>query len=612
MHCNFRHRPRTSWELPDRRHRPAFAVSTMIGLGLLTSMGPACSDATPSTSDDATSVDAGDGVSSDGVGSDGVGSDSGSTSAPPTDESGPTTDNDPSNPSGGTYASTSTSGGSEAPGARGIHIDFVEANQGVGVPLVEEGVLIDPAAHLAPVVDSRAMLLRAMWSLEDEQGWEPREIEAQLTLHYDDETVETIATRRTVMGPSSMGLPSRFFAWEIPAERVHPGLRWSLELLEVEDTSSTDPPNVFPEDAGSIAVPVQATAQILKLVLVPIAYDDGGSCVSLADTSESSMQTLWDALYMQLPVNEVQLQIHDPLPWNTPLDSFDELNAYIAGVLRMEDDASPDTYYYGWIDPCAPTLPNGAFGLANGIPTTPGSPDVADQRVASGVASNGYMTLDETIEILIHEVGHTQGRVHVGCGGGPVIDPDYPVAQGLLDTWGYGLLDQTLRAPTLYTDHLSRCFDHWASAYGWRALHPVIRDVSMFDQEGPSPRSPTFDHPETTTLLVANVFPDGHTTWYTTRGALNTTDTATGGVVEYRSPAGVLSRAPTLVRPRPESGSIQLVSVVPSLGSPPAAVTLVDGDRTLNLGSRALEPGRLHRISNSTFSPTAPSRERRP
>src|SRR5688572_14512414 len=53
--------------------------------------------------------------------------------------------------------------------ARGLHVDWVEANQGVGVPIGQNGAWVGPSERLARLLQNRITLIRAFWEIE--AGW---------------------------------------------------------------------------------------------------------------------------------------------------------------------------------------------------------------------------------------------------------------------------------------------------------------------------------------------------------------------------------------------------------------------------------------------------------
>ena len=72
-----------------------------------------------------------------------------------------------------------------------------------------------------------------------------REIRAELTLYYPDNTTETVATTEMVSGPSDPNEWEQSFNWVVDAPRVQPGTQYSVALYEV-DTSMADTPEPSP------------------------------------------------------------------------------------------------------------------------------------------------------------------------------------------------------------------------------------------------------------------------------------------------------------------------------------------------------------------------------
>jgi hypothetical protein len=134
--------------------------------------------------------------------------------------------------------------------ARGITIPEVEVNQGVTIPVVEDGKWVGGAGRNAPIVQNRTTLIRADWELGAD--WEPREIEARLTVQFKDGTTEVASKVVLVDGPSYPNDLDSTFWWMLPPELTLTGTKFQIELLETdfgqEDTPEPDPPPRAPLD----------------------------------------------------------------------------------------------------------------------------------------------------------------------------------------------------------------------------------------------------------------------------------------------------------------------------------------------------------------------------
>ena len=445
----------------------------------------------------------------------------------PDSETGTTTDDSTTSDSAtsGTDGPGSTTGTPVDVPARGIQVDWVEANQGIGVAIGAEGGEVPPQDRTAYLLQNRIALIRAFWKLDPD--FEPREIEARLHLYFPDGTTETLIDSKTVEGDSFIGKLSQSFYWGVTAEQAVPGLQYRVELFETDPSYAEQPepdplPNL-PVDGSKAFVGVENSYQILKIVLVPFNYDDGANCVTSPDTSEETMQLFYDYMYMMNPVDRVDIEMHEPVDWNEPLSNFGELNSFMS-QMRFDEGAAPEVYYYGLVDVCSGGL-GGAGGQAYGIPSDPTSMDAAYQRVSSGLSLPDNP--EWSAETFVHEVGHSQGRRHVACNGqegGP--DPTYPIEGGDVGEWGFGVIDFALRHPTVHKDYMTYCHPVWVSTWGWNKVYPTIRALSMWDPDYPGGGAPLPDDPYQGSLLVGYIPAQGEPIWHTVPGTLSSTPDA--------------------------------------------------------------------------------------
>ncbi|MCA9704512.1 MAG: hypothetical protein KDK70_01545 [Myxococcales bacterium] len=475
----------------------------------------------------------------------------------------------------------------ELPLARGgIEIARVQANQGVGVLIGADGEALDPDDRAAPLIKGRMTLVRAFWTLPHD--WEPRPIEGRLVLTAPDGTRDVLTHTTWVEHEAMDADLSRSFFWELSESQTRPGVSFRVELHEGaaghEDLPAPSPGVRLPQDGHDAPLGVRSTELAMKVVVVPFHYDDGAGCVTAPDTSEDTMRRFADAIYMRNPLERVDLEVHAPIDWDTPLDSFVPLNSYMAG-LRFDEGALPETYYYGLIDVCSGGL-GGAGGLANGIPTEPVSEAAASQRVSSGLS----LDPDWSAETFVHEVGHSQGRRHVACNGeegGP--DPSYPHQGGDVGEWGFGVVDFGLRSPASHKDYMSYCQPVWVGAWGWNEVYPVIEGLSAW---GATPRSGEAPAPEAEaagddagddadpyggSLLLGAIEPSGREHWLTVPGLLPVTQSGGSTRLELRRDDQLLAEVPAHVQPMQDGAGILVMAELPPQWSAVTSVTRVDG-----------------------------------
>ncbi|MEM9455180.1 MAG: hypothetical protein AAGF11_13445 [Myxococcota bacterium] len=488
----------------------------------------------------------------------------------------------------------STGGPWEAPLARGgITVDWVQANQGVGVPIGADGAEVGPADRVARLLRNRITLIRAFWVIPDD--WEPREIEGRLIITNGDGTEEILTDSKVIDDESFEGDLGRSFFWGLMADQTQPGLKYRVELHETspdyDDLPEGDTPPTLPVDDSTAFVGIETSYQVMKVVLVPFNYDDGANCTSSPDTSDETMQLFQDLIYMQNPLERLEFEVHAPVDWDTPLDSFVPLNNYMAG-LRFDEGAPPETYYYGLINVCSGGL-GGAGGLANGIPMNPVSEAAAVQRVSSGLS----LDPDWSAETFVHEVGHSQGRRHVACNGeegGP--NPQYPHEGGDVGEWGFGVIDYGLRHPTFYKDYMTYCHPTWVGTWGWNKVYPVIAGLSEWDDmfpgadeappEGPSAEADPDAGPAAAapadryggSLLMGSVEPNGQTYWITVPGELPAVAERGPLHIELRAGDELVADVPAHVQSMQDGdGGTLILAPLPRKWSSVTGVTVVDG-----------------------------------
>jgi len=446
--------------------------------------------------------------------------------------------------------------------ARGLHIDWVEANQGVGVPIGQDGAWVGASERLARLLKNRNTLVRAFWTVDAD--FVPREIEAHLILEHGDGTTERLVQSKLIEGDAFIGDLDRVFYWGIEAEDVQPGLEYAIELFEVDPAyadGAPDAPPYFPDVEGTpVLVGIEDSYQLIKVTVVPFNYDDGASCVTEPDTSEETMQLFEDMLFMMNPVDTVEYTLHESVDWNTPLESFGQLNSYLSD-LRFDEGAPPEMYYYGLVDVCSGGLA-GAGGQAFGIPQDP-TMENAYQRVSSGLS----LDADWSAETFVHEVGHSQGRYHVFCNGeegGP--DPSYPNPGGDVGEWGFGVVDFGLRHPTVNKDYMTYCHPVWVGTWGWNKVQPTVEALSMWDPNNPNNGAPRPDDPYAGSLLVGTIGQLGAQDWITVPGALDRAALAAAShdvEIEVGFADGRRTRMPAVARMLPDSSDRQIVIPLP-------------------------------------------------
>lgn len=472
------------------------------------------------------------------------------------------------------------------PARGGLEIDYVEANQGVGVKIGADGSGISGADRNTYLIQNRLMLVRAFWKPLP-GDWTPREVEGRLTVSYPDGTPDKVLkSKAMVEGEAFVGNLERSWYWGLQADEVVPGIRYRIELWEVgpgvadELPEPATPPNL-PVDGSSAFVGVEDSDQVLKITFVPFNYNDGMGCNTTPDLSESTIQLFKDQMYMMNPVDTLDFTMHATLDWNEPLEDFNELNSFMSGM-RDDEGAEPERYYYGYIDTCSGGV-NGAGGKAFGIPQGAKMED-AWQRVSSGLST---ADIDWSSETFVHEVGHTQGRFHVKCDGEAGTDPNYPPENpnGEIGDWGFGVINFKLYHPTVHRDYMTYCHPVWASTYGWNKTYPNIKTLSSWDNNG----APAPDPGTVGSLLVGSIYPSGREDWITVTGAVASEQLSAVHGVEFVID-GKPVHHPGAWLPQPDGDIVNLAVPLPDRFDDVTQISRIAGATRV-----AVDPGKISR-----------------
>lgn len=462
----------------------------------------------------------------------------------------------------------------------GLEIDWMEANQGVGVAIGRDGAGVGGNDRTSYLIQKRVTLIRAFWKTPP-ADWTPRKIEGRLTVKYPDGTELVQSSKVMVDGDSFIGNLDRSFYWGLMADQTVPGISFHVELFETgpgfEDLPEGANPPRLPY-TGEAPVGIEKSDQVMKVTLWPFNYNFGG-CNTSPDISEETMQLFQDQMYMMNPLDKLEFTIHAPVDWNKELTDFNQLNQYMSGQ-RAEEGAEPERYYYGLIDTCSGGV-GGAGGKAFGIPQG-GKVSDAYQRVSSGLSIKDDEWSSET---FVHEVGHSQGRYHVNCSGeegGP--DNSYPWNKGEIHDWGFGVLNFLLYHPTVHKDYMTYCHPVWASSWGWNKVYPIIRNLSSWDDAG----APKPDALDIGSVLVGSLYPDGTSTWITVPGGVNDEDISAVHSVELEI-AGEVVQQPAAYLPQPEGEVALLVTKLPARWDEVTKITRVAGPARFAVERRAIE-----------------------
>lgn len=450
-------------------------------------------------------TDGGGSVSSAAASGSGPGSSAGSSSDGTTSAS--------SGPSSGTTSGTVGETGrtgepplEPAEPAGGIRVTDVEVNQGVGILVGRDGVVVPSAERGAPVIGGRDALVRMAYALDP--GFAPREIEARVFVGED-----SFVELRAVDGPADWAAFSGSFSVVVPGDLLDGGDDLRVELVEPDGlpTVGTDVGASF--DGG--ALEVWDDRMVIDLVLVPMECDG----IPSLDISPEKLANFEAFLFNTFPVQELNLTVHEPV-FSPSCSEFDAAETELP-QLRVSDAASPWVYYGG-------LLPGDGGGYSISVE----GGDQMDYRRT--FANHAWRDEGLTADLFAHELGHNHGRDH------SFDDPSFPAETGawcgprasfgwgprtsMMPTSGWsndvslGLAwfdpSENLLAPTdelcdglpdgnryNYNDIMSYTYPFWVSAYTYASLAERVRLISTWEGKA-------YEVPTGTTLRVV-VGPDG-------------------------------------------------------------------------------------------------------
>lgn len=402
--------------------------------------------------------------------------------------------------------------------ARGIAVSRVEANSGVAIPIAIGGAWADGSQRQAQIPKNRNTAFRVYVDVDD-NAWVQREIEARMTLYFDDGETKEYAERAEIAMDSSSSSFQSNIVIGVLAEDMRPNTQFQVELFEVPGGNfeslpeAAEPPTAMPEPNY---IGIENSYQNLRIMVVPIDYSFGG-CQTQFDISEENMQPYIDHMFQQNGVENIDIEYHDyvsvtDLDLGNPNDFFQLLNR--TAQLRAAEAPDPNVYYYALFDNCGQCIGDNSgctLGVAAGIPGD--SMGEAGGRAAIGAQ---FLGQDEVgIETFVHEIGHTQGRRHVYCPNANAAgtDPSYPYEDGHTSGWGFGVRDFQLRNGNTHFDYMSYCNPTWVSDWQWKETFERIRTLSSW--EGADME----DALEGRYLLTGSVNTEtGESVWWTDRG----------------------------------------------------------------------------------------------
>ena len=424
----------------------------------------------------------------------------------PAEEQGATNGN---NQDTGTSSAEQTDEGELEPGpGRGISILEVEINQGTRVPVGIEGEWVDGPERNGFLIASRDTLMRIHYTVEE--GFEPREMQARLTLRFADGTEKTLTDQRLVENDSNrknFNGPFRFGLIADEGETLT-GTQYQVELWEVSGGAGEGYDEgiwVNPE-VGFRLIGFEQIDMQIKTQLVPITYNG-----TTANLDEATTETVLNNLYEQNPATEILYEVHAPYVYEGQLSELGQLLPVMSNLHAVEQ-APPNVYYHALVN-----VGSQALGSTLGISyLTNDNKTDGDRRVSATVLWEPNPSI--AADTYTHETGHAQGLSHVECPNRDSANPNpnYPYENGRIGNWGFGIRRFLMYDPDDAFDYMSYCSPSWVSDWTWNLTYQRIKTLTTWDFEG-APASPGVEKD----ILMGAVYPDGHREWWTIRGDID-------------------------------------------------------------------------------------------
>lgn len=289
------------------------------------------------------------------------------------------------------------------------------------------------------LVGGKAALLR-VHVLSNEANVSGAIVRVNGTLNGADLGAMTLTGPSTVPTALNTAQLEQSYRVILPESWIAPGVQLLLQVDAEGAIPETDEANNV-----RMLTPTVGAATTLYMTAVPVV--SGGVTATIPSTYTTVIYRIW-------PVMETQSQTRAPYTFSGTLSGsstsgWSTLLQDIAAV-RASDGSS--RYYYGWVDV---SYNAGIAGIGYvGAPTATGRND--------------------SLQTLVHELGHNFGRQHAPCGTSG--DPNYPYANARLGTWGYDLQSKNLVAPTANYDLMSYCNPSWVSDYTYERVQTYLEN----------------------------------------------------------------------------------------------------------------------------------------
>lgn len=350
-----------------------------------------------------------------------------------------------------------------------LAIDEVAVYQAVKVTVVKSGAVVKKLN--APIIAGRPAFVRVFVKAI---GRTRPKIEGELRVTRagkDDLILKD--SGRGVLPVLDDALLDQTLNFEIPADDMTADATFSVKAgvkLASGDVVA------FPDDGTSVPFAAKTASQKLRVTFVPVAYEsaDGTSLTpDLADTA-----TLKDTLFKMYPVAAVEITVHAPLKWSTPVAADGPgWDALLSGIMqvRRADNVDRDVYYVGVFTP-KPTIDQFCDQGSCILGIAPQADEKSVGLRAALVLGYDNRSAGGT---LAQELAHAMGRAHAPCGNPQAIDYKFPYSGGSIGVFGYDLITKELLDPgDRWRDYMSYCSPVWTSDYTFQGIYDRMEIVT--------------------------------------------------------------------------------------------------------------------------------------
>lgn len=267
----------------------------------------------------------------------------------------------------------------------------------------------------------------------------------------------------------------------VPASVIATGLRWQVERdpkhLLPDDSSAND---VFPRSGRAALATIAVPPLTVRFVPIVLASNAG----TTANVPDASIPQYLQTLLRVHPLGLVSAHVGTAFTTNASFGSpptggaaafWQQLISEL-DLARLADPVEPTANWFGVVLPPA-GFTFTSYGGFSYIPSS-GTNTGANTRTSAAVQVGWFNNPLQSRDLVAHEIGHTFGRQHAPCGGaGAPLDPNFPVAGGLIDfaghdvySWATGATSFAATIPTTTGDVMGYCNPVWSSTYTYGAV----------------------------------------------------------------------------------------------------------------------------------------------